>query len=62
MDLATCIQAKDGTIYCWDRDKNSWVRFRTTDVGYKDLPPEVVEKITQMAVEYADKRAEQNKQ
>jgi hypothetical protein len=54
MDLATCIQSKDGTVYCWDNDKHSWVKFRTTDVAYKDLPADVIEKLTQMAVTNLD--------
>jgi hypothetical protein len=46
MDLAHCFRAKDGTIYCWDRDKNSWVKFRTTDVGYDQLPSEIIEQLS----------------
>jgi hypothetical protein len=46
MDLARCYKAKDGTVYCWDKDEESWVKFRTTSVDYTQLPAEIIQQIT----------------
>jgi hypothetical protein len=46
MDLKRCFKAKDGTVYCWDNDVQSWVKFRTTEIDYGQLPAEIIEQIT----------------
>jgi hypothetical protein len=40
----------DGTVYCYDRDEQTWVKFRVTPVDSASLPKKVIDTLTEIAV------------
>jgi hypothetical protein len=56
MDFKTCVSSKDGTVYCFDKDQNTWVKLRATPVETRELPPDVVEQLIKIALDEMDKK------
>jgi hypothetical protein len=59
MDLSTCIRSTNGLVYCFDRESNHWVSFRTTEIeDASQLPSDVIMALTEKVIKNEKNTAE----